>query len=59
MIDFIDVHVFCPRLINDYLRFDEFTWYIHDKISDSYNRIYDTEALERAFQQEKENGKSN
>jgi hypothetical protein len=57
MIDLIDVYVYSPRLVNDYLRFDETTWYIHDKVSDSYNRIYDTETLERAFKKEKENDK--
>jgi hypothetical protein len=57
VIDRIDIHVFSPRLTHDYIRFDIDLWYIHDKISDSYNRIYDTEALEQAFQKEKENDK--
>ena len=54
MIDRIDVHVFSPRLVHDYLRFDEDLWYIHDKIADSYNRIYDTDELENMFNKEKE-----
>lgn len=55
MIDRIDVHVFSPRLVHDYLRFDEDLWYIHDKITDSYNRIYDTYELESMFKKENEN----
>lgn len=55
MIDLIDVYVFSPRLVHDYLRFDESTWYIHDKITDSYNRVYDTDELEKMFKKEKEN----
>ena len=53
MIDRIVVDVFCKR--DDYLRFDEMTWYRHDKNQDQYVRIYGCEHIEALFQQEKEN----
>lgn len=53
MIDSIVVDILSNR--EDYLRFDEMTWYRHDKSQDQYVRVYDCEPIEDLFQKEKEN----